>query len=72
MSTPKKKIAHGCVLAGAVASLVLCAAAAQAIDPVYANWRGLAIGGYDPVAYFSDGKPVAGSSDFSTEWQARV
>jgi hypothetical protein len=28
------------------------------------NWRGLAIKGYDPVAYFTMGKPVEGSGDF--------
>jgi YHS domain-containing protein len=41
---------------------------ALALDPIYTNWRGLALSGYDPVAYFSDGKPVQGSSEFSTEW----
>ncbi len=29
---------------------------------------GVAIGGYDPVAYFTAGKPVQGSSDFEYEW----
>jgi YHS domain-containing protein len=29
----------------------------------------VAIKGYDPVAYFTDGKPVKGSKDFTTEWQ---
>jgi len=31
--------------------------------------KGPAIEGYDPVAYFTDGKPVRGSEAFSTEWQ---
>lgn len=30
--------------------------------------NGIAIRGYDTVAYFTQGKPVMGSSDFSTEW----
>ena len=30
---------------------------------------GLAIRGYDPVAYFSEQKPVAGNPTFSYEWQ---
>jgi YHS domain-containing protein len=30
--------------------------------------RGIAIDGYDPVAYFTEGKPVEGSSDFEYEW----
>jgi YHS domain-containing protein len=29
---------------------------------------GVAIDGYDPVAYFAEGKPVEGSSDFEYEW----
>ena len=29
---------------------------------------GVAIEGTDPVAYFEEGKPVAGSSDFEHEW----
>jgi hypothetical protein len=28
----------------------------------------LAIGGYDPVAYFTDGKPVEGNPQFQTMW----
>lgn len=33
------------------------------------NWRGLAIHGYDPVAYFADGKPVEGKSEFQIKWK---
>ena len=29
--------------------------------------RGVAVGGYDPVAYFTEGKPVRGSRDISLE-----
>ncbi|MBU3626872.1 YHS domain-containing protein [Polynucleobacter sp. JS-Safj-400b-B2] len=29
---------------------------------------GTAIRGYDPVAYFTDNKPVKGKDDFSTDW----
>lgn len=32
------------------------------------NWRGLAVKGYDVVAYFTMGKPVKGKSDFSFKW----
>ena len=31
--------------------------------------KGIAIHGYDTVAYFTEGKPVKGSSEFSTQWQ---
>lgn len=33
---------------------------------------GVAIGGYDAVAYFTDGKPRLGRVDFATEWQGAV
>jgi YHS domain-containing protein len=44
------------------------ASPALAVDPVYTSWRGLALSGYDPVAYFTDGKPVPGSASFTLEW----
>jgi hypothetical protein len=30
---------------------------------------GVAIGGYDPVAYFKEGKPVKGDKNYSYSWQ---
>ena len=30
---------------------------------------GVAIGGYDPVAYFTDGKPVRGAAQFSAQYK---
>ncbi|MEM7178435.1 MAG: YHS domain-containing (seleno)protein [Pseudomonadota bacterium] len=42
--------------------------AAAAEDPVYQSFLGTAIDGTDPVAYFTQGKPVAGSSDFTHDW----
>jgi YHS domain-containing protein len=35
--------------------------------PVYSN-GGFAINGFDPVAYFTEEKPVAGSADFTYDW----
>ena len=32
------------------------------------SWTGTAIEGYDPVAYFEEGKPVEGDSDYAHEW----
>jgi YHS domain-containing protein len=55
--------------AAALALGLLLAAPAHALDPVYTNWRGLALSGYDPVAYFEVGAAVAGSSQFELEWQ---
>ena len=55
------------VLASAMAT-PLAAVAAQ--DPVYTGTLSdLAVSGYDPVAYFVDGKPVEGSGDHTYEWQ---
>lgn len=36
-------------------------------DQVFTSW-GVAIRGTDPVAYFTEGRPVEGSSEFSAEW----
>ena len=33
------------------------------------NWLGLAIKGYDPVAFHKDGKPVKGSSKYEHQWK---
>ncbi|MFI5295006.1 MAG: YHS domain-containing (seleno)protein [Thermodesulfovibrionales bacterium] len=41
---------------------------AFAIDPVNKTSDGVAIKGYDPVAYFTDRKPVRGSRDFEYVW----
>lgn len=39
-------------------------------DPVYTSLLGsLAVNGYDPVAYFSEGRPVEGQRQFSHAWQ---
>lgn len=67
MEMARRSFVRTLLLAATV--LLLDAGRAAALEPVWSNWRGLAIAGYDPVAYFSDGKPVAGSSDFTTEWQ---
>ena len=57
------------LLAGlaAVPALVALGAGAQA-GPVNASSGGVAIEGYDPVAYFKAGKPVRGSSEFTATY----
>ena len=48
---------------------LIVASLAQAADPVYTGWfSNLALDGYDPVAYFEEGAPVAGSADHRHEW----
>ena len=41
---------------------------AEAKEPVYQSLFGTAIDGTDPVAYFTEGRPVEGSSDITHEW----
>lgn len=36
--------------------------------PINTNWQGLAIKGYDPVAYFVDGRPIEGKKAFEIQW----
>lgn len=43
-------------------------ATAHAVEPVYSDFFGKAIRGYDPVAYFTEGKPVKGDSDYTYSW----
>ena len=45
----------------------LPALAAKA-DPVNIDGAGVAIKGYDPVAYFTQSKPVKGSLSFIFQW----
>jgi len=41
---------------------------AVAIEPVNKTPAGVAIKGYDPVAYFADGKPQKGRKEFEYVW----
>ena len=41
---------------------------AIAIEPVYRDFFGKAIKGYDTVAYFTQGKATKGDGDFTYEW----
>lgn len=47
---------------------LLPAFAGSPADPVNKNSSGVAIKGYDPVAYFTDSKPVKGSPQFTHQW----
>jgi YHS domain-containing protein len=42
--------------------------ASAAVDPVNKNFFGTALQGYDPVAYFKEGKPVKGKSEYRYDW----
>ena len=64
-------------IASAVALLAL-GAAALAAEPINTLEKsglfgydpsGIAIRGYDTVAYFTEGQPVEGSDDFTSDWE---
>ena len=58
-------------LAALLAPVAALAAASAllALSPVNKTlFGGLAVDGYDTVAYFTDGKPVEGEKDFSYAW----
>ncbi len=70
MVTRRSLFIGGAALAGvafAGATFVSGIALASS-NTVFVNSAGVAINGTDPVAYFSEGKPVEGSADFATEW----
>lgn len=51
-----------------VAAAVFAVPAHAAKDPVYTGlFSNVAVSGYDPVAYFREGRPVEGASAFETE-----
>jgi YHS domain-containing protein len=55
-----------CVFAGLIAAAT---ARASAAAPINTGWfSDLTLKGYDPVSYFTDGKPVEGSKDFTFKW----
>lgn len=48
---------------------VLALLAAEKVAPVHQTKTGLALGGYDAVAYFTLGEPTKGDPAFSYDWQ---
>ncbi len=47
---------------------ILFACSAQPLAPVNVDENGIAIKGYDSVAYFTQGRPVKGLEKFQLEW----
>ena len=52
-----------------LAALIAFAALAPAAEVVNIDKDGLAVQGYDPVAYFTDGKAVKGSAEFTATYK---
>ena len=57
--------------AAALVAVPAIATAAPAQQPqIHTGWFGnVAVGGYDSVAYFTQGKPVKGDARFRTDWR---
>jgi hypothetical protein len=71
----KRNRAGNAAFAGLLAILAAAAPASRAATTetlVIDRHTGLAIGGYDPVAFYTDGKPVAGSPDFEFRYGGAV
>ena len=65
-----RKFHLGVLLAAVVLTVVAPAAARAAEAPVYTGFlSSLAVNGYDPVAYFTEGRPVEGSSAFESTYK---
>jgi YHS domain-containing protein len=57
---------------GCAAALAFAAATASAFAGDFYEKEGAAIKGYDPVAYFTDTKPVKGSPAYKAEYRGSV
>ena len=53
----------------AISTFMVAPIPAWAKSPVNKNWKGLAVKGYDPVAYFTLGEPVKGKKEFEINWK---
>jgi YHS domain-containing protein len=52
-----------------IASTLWAFSPAYAVSPINTTWLGgVAVKGYDPVAYFVEGKPVKGSGKYEHKW----
>jgi len=74
----QKRKRHGCEILAAGAVMFALASGipasfAATTEAVVVDWHtGLAIGGYDPVAFFADGKARLGSQDFELPYAGAV
>jgi len=66
MTEPTRRTALG--LMAATSAFVAAPTILRAAEPCWFTPDAMAINGYDPVAYFSDSKPIEGSRDFALEW----
>lgn len=69
MPTPLPSLARRRLPAIAGCLLLAVRPARAAAPEIYTPENGLALGGYDPVAYFVAGRPVLGQARFETGWR---
>jgi hypothetical protein len=60
------------ILVGILATLALVSQAAATERIVVDRHTGLAIGGYDPVAFYTDGRPMPGSPDLEFQYGGTI
>lgn len=60
------------IVLGAAVAVSIVACEPVQVAPANKTPEGIAIKGYDPVAYFLDGKPVKGSDEFTHLWRGAV
>jgi hypothetical protein len=64
-----KIIAVALAVAAAIIFGMALPSQAETKSEIYKNWQGLAIKGFDPVAFHKAGKPVEGSSKYELKWK---
>ncbi len=64
-----RRIALGLLCAAALAAVPFAGAAAADREIYTGILSDTAVGGYDPVAYFTEGRPVPGSRRHTTTWK---
>ena len=57
------------VVAAALFFSVAMPSQSEAKSEIYKNWQGIAIKGFDAVAFHKTGKPVEGSSKYELKWK---
>jgi hypothetical protein len=72
----RKRLCAGFAAAAAVLMALLArppGSVASTTERLVVDWHtGLAIGGYDPVAFFTEGRPVAGSANFELRYAGAI
>ena len=63
-----RRTLHSLLAALALIAAPILGTSAAADEPVHQTLLGNAIDGTDPVAYFTEGRPVEGSSEFTHDW----